>query len=187
MRGRQRPSVLVVARDRAECGRIATLLEEAGIIVAAVADGQSALAAADAGEFDLAIAWGPDRRDEDAAAWERELRDRQPGLELLVLNHAIAPARSGPERRWFVGSVRERLLRAHAAQAERELETRAEACIASAKVACLHQRRMAAESAGAPALAAALHREIEATVAERHTAAAAERHAVPGARTPALA
>lgn len=160
------------------------MLEEAGIVVTTVADGLAAVAATERGRFDLAIIPAFDR---GGPAVEAALRARQPRLELLVLDRANAPTLPGFEPRRFIGRVRERLLCGDRAPADPGEEGRAEAYIAAAKVACLHQRRMAARNIGARRLAAELGREMAATVPQLRMTlwdAAADRHAAPA--TPIL-
>ena len=99
-------------------------------------------------------------------------------------------ARPGFEPRRFIGRVRERLLCGHADPADREDESRAEAGIAAARLACLHQRRMAARKSGAHRLAAELRREIDAAEAARQMtlwSTAADRHAAYSTPAPASA
>ena len=144
---RVRPGVLVVDGDAGNRRRIAALLSEAGIDVAAVADGASALAAVSRGGFAVAVV---DRIDVSAA--------------LGAAGLAVVAADPGEPRR-FVGRVRDRLLGPEFAAGSDAEAGEAERCIAAAKLACLGQRQHAARAIGAADLVASLAREIAETTA----------------------
>lgn len=166
MTGSSNPSVLLFAAVGARGDATAAVLAEAGLAVTVVRDETSAVRAAAAERFSLAIVVAALPAAIDATESVKRLRQAHPSLEIMYMGELPLVPRArldGFEARRIVGCVRERLAGKLDAAALDRARRSAEFAIAEARIGCLHQRAQAAEGAGARELA----REIDNAIAQR--------------------
>jgi DNA-binding response OmpR family regulator len=161
------PRILVVDGDWDERTLIASVLREAGFEVVATAHDHGALAVLSRESFAAAVIALPD---DEGIEFLRQARCREPELKaLLVVEPAALRLVDGDcgtlvkrpfDPRELLGCVFALVLR----EGERESAVGhghvAEFGIAAARLACLHNRRVAAAAAGASQLAQDLARQI---------------------------
>lgn len=170
--GENGPSILVVGDDWEERRLIASLLREAGFAVAATAP-DGGLATLGRRQFAAAVVALPDG---DGARFMRCARRRQPGLKGLIIvdpaamrlvdDDCSALMKRPYDPRQLLGCLFALVLREEEqGGAPGHGHAAAEFGIASAKLVCLHNRRIAAAAAGASRLAQELTRQISETAA----------------------
>ncbi len=174
------PSILVVDGDGHERVLIASVLREAGFAVVAAADDLGAAAASGGERFAAAVIALPDG---EGIEFLREARCRQPDLKALVIVEPAALRLVGEDcativkrpfdPRQLLGCVFELVLREDEHASAPHHRHVAELGITAAKLACLHNRRVAAAAAGASRLAQDLTRQIGEATALHHGIAAA--------------
>lgn len=177
------PSILVVDADWDERMLIASVLREAGFDVVAAAPDRGISAAMSGKRFAASVIALPDG---EGIEFLRRARRSQPGLKALVVVEPAALRLVDEEcgtlvkrpfdLRELLGCVFELVLRGDEPAAEPTAPRHSDAAefgIAAAKLACLHNRRVAAAAVGASRLAQELTREIGETRAMHCPVAAA--------------
>ena len=175
-----RPGILVVDGSRRERTLIASVLSEAGFAVVAAAEEHSASAVLGGERFAAAVIALPSG---GGIEFLHRARNRQPGLKGLVVVEPAAMrfvdedfstlVKRPIDPRRLLGCVFELVLREDDDAAAPHHNRVAEYGIAAAKLACLHNRHVAAAAAGASRLAQDLSRQIGETSAAHRILAAA--------------
>ena len=169
----KRPSALVIDRDGNSRQRINALLRDAGFAVADCAQSRDGLTALAHRKFDLAIIAGELRDGSDGLAAAQRVQSRQSGLKVVVLAPpGAAPlAVSNDDLRVIAQPLDERRLGAVVLElmAPEADAASAELGVIEAQLACLFNRREAAERSGSAYLVRDIALQIGDAMAARQS------------------